>query len=452
MSGAATRAAGTGAATQSGATVGRAAGGRDFDLVVVGAGITASVMASVALARKLGAPGRVAIVAEQPMQTAAAASITESDWGLRVFALSRASQRLLKICGAWQLLPTGKICAYERMCVWEHPVGEPHGAGSLNFDCAELGEPNLGFIVEGDALQTQCRRAASAAGAVYIEAGIAEVTVTDANARIRLDDGRELLSQLLIAADGVDSKTRALLGIETAGHAYHQDALVAHVRTAKPHRNTAWQRFLPTGPLAFLPLPDGRSSIVWSAARAEATRLRSLDPAAFSAALAAASGEVLGSCELTTPVASFPLKLQYAVEYARPRAVLVGDAAHTVHPLAGQGLNLGLLDCASLAEVLSGDPRDRGSRRSFGEFKLLRRYERWRKAENLLAATAMDALERLFSSSNPALSRLRIAGLGAVGRMPFVKRRLALQALGLRGDLPAFLMTETDSPADQAPT
>src|SRR6202035_1535962 len=117
----------------------------------------------------------------------------------------------------------------------------------------------------------------------YIDAGIDEVTVTDANARIRLNDGRELLSQLLIAADGVDSKTRALLGIETAGHAYHQDALVAHVRTAKPHRNTAWQRFLPLGPLAFLPLPDGRSSIVWSTARAEALRLRSLDAGAFGA-------------------------------------------------------------------------------------------------------------------------------------------------------------------------
>jgi 2-octaprenylphenol hydroxylase len=422
-------------------------GGRDFDFVVVGAGITASVMASVALACKLVAPGRVAIVAERPVSPAAASSIAESDWGLRVFALSRASQRLLRICGAWQLLPSQKICAYERMCVWDAQGGEPHGAGSLNFDCAELGEPNLGFIVEGDALQTQCHRAASAAGVVFIEAGIDGIAVADANVRICLNDGRELQSQLLIAADGADSKARALLGIETAGHAYHQDALVAHVRTAKPHRNTAWQRFLPTGPLAFLPLPDGRSSIVWSAARAEAVRLRSLDPAAFGAALAAASGEVLGSCELTTPVASFPLKLQYALEYARPRAVLVGDAAHAVHPLAGQGLNLGLLDCASLAEVLSGDLRNRGSQRSLGEFKLLRRYERWRKAENLLAATAMDGLERLFSSGNPALSRLRVAGLGAVGRMPFIKRRLALRALGLHGDLPAFLMTDPALPA-----
>ncbi len=224
--------------------------------------------------------------------------------------------------------------------------------------------------------------------------------------------GATCAAKLLIAADGADSKTRELLGIDTAGHAYHQDALVAHVRTAKSHRNTAWQRFLPTGPLAFLPLPDGRSSIVWSMARAEAVRLRALDAAAFGAALGEASGEALGEVELTTPIASFPLKLQYAVDYVRPRAVLLGDAAHAVHPLAGQGLNLGLLDCASLADVLGAA----GCPRLVGEYRLLRRYERWRKSENLLAATALDGLERLFSNSNPAVARLRAAGLDAVGK------------------------------------
>ena len=178
-----------------------------------------------------------------------------------------------------------------------------------------------------------------------------------------------------------------------------------------------------SGPLAFLPLPDGRSSIVWSTARPEALRLRSLDAAAFGAELERASGEVLGACEVTTPIASFPLKLQYALDYVRPRAVLVGDAAHAVHPLAGQGLNLGLLDCAVLAEVLGGDSRDRGGAdlggpARFGEHKLLRRYERRRKSENVLAATVFDGLERLFSNDSTILARLRIAGLGAVGEFP----------------------------------
>jgi len=430
-------------------TTRRGAQGRDFDVLIVGGGITGCVVASLLVNRKLAAPGRVAIVAEGA-QPAVVRSAADSDWDLRVFALSRASQRLLTICGAWQLLPTQKYNAYERMCVWDaqggYPQGgyprggmprggTPAGAGTLSFDCAELGEPNLGYIVEGRALQSACHRAATAAGAVFIEAGILEILADEAHVRVSLSGDRDLQGQLLIAADGADSSARKLLGIDTAGHAYHQDALVAHVRTAISHGNTAWQRFLPSGPLAFLPLPDGRSSIVWSTARPEALRLRSLDAAAFGAELQRASGEVLGACEMTTPIASFPLSLQYALDYTRPRAVLVGDAAHAVHPLAGQGLNLGLLDCAVLAEVLGGES---GVVR-FGEHKLLRRYERRRKSENVLAATMFDGLERLFSSSNAAVARLRMAGLGAVGRVPIIKRRLAERALGLSGDVPEFL-------------
>jgi 2-octaprenylphenol hydroxylase len=434
--------------------------GRDFDFLIAGGGITGCVMASLLVNRQLAAPGRVAIVADGA-QPAAVPAAADSDWDLRVFALSRASQRLLTLCGAWPLLPVQKYNAYERMCVWDARGGTPRdgtpqGAplragqqrrqpeGSLSFDCAELGEPNLGYIVEGRALQTACRRAATAAGAVFIDAGMLKIRVDEAHVCVSLSDGRDLQGQLLIAADGANSTARELLGIDTAGHAYHQDALVAHVRTAIPHRNTAWQRFLPLGPLAFLPLPDGRSSIVWSTARPEALRLRALDAAAFGAELNLASGEVLGACEVTTPIASFPLNLQYALDYARPRAVLVGDAAHAVHPLAGQGLNLGLLDCAVLAEVLGGDSRrfggaDLGGSVRFGEYKLLRRYERRRKAENVLAATVFDGLERLFSNDSAVLARLRIAGLAAVERVPFIKRELATRALGLSGDVPAFL-------------
>jgi 2-octaprenylphenol hydroxylase len=464
----------------------RIAAGRDFDIVVAGAGVTASAMAGVLVARGVAAPGRVAVVADRH-PSSAAPPLAETDWDLRVFALSRASQRLLMACGAWQHLPPGKRYAYERMCVWEAQGAQPVGAyprgvqsrgaerrgvptrdgqtpgvptrgvptqrtGSLCFDCAELGEPNLGFIVEGRALQAQCRRAASTAGVVFVEAGIAGLDVEESRVRLRLNDGRGLECGLLIAADGVDSPTRSLLGIDTAGHAYDQDALVAHVRTEKPHRRTAWQRFLPTGPLAFLPLPDGRSSIVWSATGAEARRLRSLDAAAFGAALTAASGEFLGACELTTPLVHFPLKLQYAVDYVRPRAALVGDAAHVVHPLAGQGLNLGLLDCATLAEVLRESSRGAGGAadaRVLGELKALRRYERRRRPENLLAAAAMDGLQRLYASDNRAVRALRGAALSAVARMPFLTREFALRALGLRGDIPAFLMADPELPAER---
>ena len=410
---------------------------RDFDVVVVGAGVIGATMAALLGARRLAGSGRVALIADRlPMDAAAA-----DDWDLRVFALSRASQRLLRLCGTWQRLPQARSFPYERMCVWD-ASGAPAGAGSMTFDCAEIGEPNLGFIVEGRALTSSSLKSAGAAGAVFIEGSVQSLRVDERQARIRLEDGRDLAAKLVIIADGVASKSRELLGIGTAGHAYHQDALVAHVRTAEPHRSTAWQRFLPTGPLAFLPLPDGRCSIVWSVAREEARRLRSLDAGAFAAALETASDAALGGIELTTEVASFPLQLKVALDYVRTRAVLLGDAGHAVHPLAGQGLNLGLLDCASLAEAL--EPA-RGDAELLGEPRLLRRYERRRKSENLLAAAALDALERLFSSSNPLVERLRVAGLGAVGRLPMLKRELALRALGLSGDVPAFLRMEDAS-------
>jgi 2-polyprenylphenol 6-hydroxylase len=408
---------------------------RDFDVVIVGGGIVGSVMASLLAARGLCEPGRVAILSDRPMP--GTASPSEADWDLRVFALSRASERLLKLCGIWQALPPQRLFAYQRMCVWD-ASGSPTGLGSISFDCADLGEPNLGFIVDGRVLQERSAESARACGTVIIEAAVRAIAVGEAGVAIELQDGRSVGCKLVVGADGADSMVRRLLGIETAGHAYHQDALVGHVRTVKPHAGTAWQRFLPTGPLAFLPLPDGRSSIVWSAARAEAARLTALDRPAFDAALDEASGGVLGGVELTTPLARYPLKLQYALSYVRERAALLGDAAHAVHPLAGQGLNLGLLDCATLAEVLG----EAAGRDRFGEHRLLRRYERRRKSENLLAATAFDGLERLFASSNPVLARLRAEGLRRVGNVGFVKRQFARQAMGLAGDVPGFLKAD----------
>jgi 2-octaprenylphenol hydroxylase len=415
---------------------------RELDVIIVGAGPVGCVMAALLLARRVVSPGRVAVIAER-MHTLPAAGAASAPpaagatsawipWDLRVFALNRASQRVLRLCGLWDRLPPDLVFPYERMCVWDES-GEPQARGSLTFDCAELGEPDLGHIVDGRALQEGCVRAAGAAGAVLIESTVRRVEPNERGMRVSLGDGRELDSRLLIAADGAGSRTRELLGIATAGHAYHQDALVAHVRTSEPHRRTAWQRFLSTGPLAFLPLSDGRSSIVWSVGREESRRLRALDAPAFAAAVLAASGGALGDIEITTPVASFPIQLQYALEYVRPRAALVGDAAHAVHPLAGQGLNLGLMDCASLAEALG----ETGA--SLGDHGPLRRYERRRKSENVAAAAALDGLERLFSSANPGIARLRAAGLGLVGGLQPLKRGLAKRAMGLEGDVPSFL-------------
>jgi len=399
---------------------------REFDVVIVGAGIVGTVAASLLVAHRVCPPARIALLAERLPQAPAAGS----DWDLRVFALSRASERILGECGVWDALPRDRIFGYERMCVWD-AAGTSGGRGSLCFDSAEIGEANLGSIVDGRVLQAQALGAARAAGVVMIEAALSGLEVSDAGVRLALADGRELEAQLTLAADGTDSPTRALSGMATAGHAYSQDALVGHVRTAQSHRNTAWQRFLPTGPLALLPLPDGRSSIVWSMERGAAARLRRLDPAQFGRELTEASGQLLGECELASAIGSFPLRLQYAQSYVAPRIALLGDAAHVVHPLAGQGLNLGLLDCASLVEVL--ESRAHGA---IGDLLVLRRYERWRKSENLLAATAFDGLERLFSQSSPWVAGLRVFGLGAVGRVPWLRRELARRALGLVGDVP----------------
>jgi 2-octaprenylphenol hydroxylase len=402
----------------------------EFDVIIVGAGVVGVVMASLLLARKLSTPGRVAVVAEH----FGAAPPSGADWDLRVFAMSRASERLLKVCGIWSALPASRVFPYERMCVWD-AAGTPAGPGSLTFDCAEIGEPNLGYIVDGRALQWQCLQAARAQGVVLIEGAMQTLHAGDDDVKLRLTDGRELRGTLLAGADGVESKTRELLGIDTAGHAYHQDALVAHVQTARGHANTAWQRFLTSGPVAFLPLNDGRCSIVWSVARSKADLLRAMDPEGFGAALTEASGGALGPCTLTTKLAAFPLKLQYALDYARPRAVLLGDAAHVVHPLAGQGLNLGLLDCAALSEVLS----EAGGAENYGDYKHLRRYERWRRSENVVAAAALDGLERIFSTSGALSAGLRTAGLNVVARSAFAKRSLAQRALGVAGDVPEFL-------------
>ena len=207
----------------------------EFDVVIVGGGVLGLVMGCLLLARKLCTSGRVAVVADQPT----AMPPLGADWDLRVFAMSRASEQLLKICGIWNSLPQARVFPYERMCVWD-AAGKPQGLGSLTFDCAQIGEPNLGHIIEGRALQWQCLQSARAAGVVLIEGTAASIAAGDESVTLHLKDGRELRSELLVGADGTESKSRQLLGISTAGHAYHQDALVGHVQTSKPHDATAW--------------------------------------------------------------------------------------------------------------------------------------------------------------------------------------------------------------------
>ena len=345
---------------------------------------------------------------------------------LRVYALSRASQRALASVGAWQRVASRRACAYRRMHVWE---GTDPAAGALEFDSAEIAEPDLGHIVEDSLLRRALAEVLAAAPNAELAhgAGLEGVDIDARAARVRLADGRAAQGTLLVAADGSESAIRGLLELPVVSRSYGQTGLVTHVASERPHRETAWQRFLPGGPLAFLPLADGRSSVVWSCPSERAAELMAAEPDAFLAELQSASAGVLGELGPCSQRAGFPLQAMHARRYCAPRAVLVGDAAHTVHPLAGQGMNLGLLDAAALARVIEDavlageDP---------GDLKVLRRYERERKGANLEMLFALDSLHRLFAL--PAWAApLRGAGLRAVDSSPAAKRFFMRRALGL---------------------
>jgi 2-octaprenylphenol hydroxylase len=264
-------------------------------------------------------------------------------------------------------------------------------------------------------------------------ASVRSFALSPSQAHITLDDGRELACALLVAADGRDSMVREFAGVNTLGWAYDQSALVANVAHQAPHQQTAWQRFLPSGPLAFLPLADGRSSIVWSTSPAAAKQLLALDEGVFCQALGEAFEQRLGAIETVGPRGVFPLRLQHAERYVLPRLALIGDAAHAIHPLAGQGVNLGFLDAAELAQVLVA-ARQRG--RDIGALPVLRRYERARKGDNLAMLGAMDLFKRLFSNDSMPLRLLRNTGLGLADRIFPAKRSLLRRALGIGMDLP----------------
>lgn len=400
----------------------------DFDIVIVGAGMVGACTAALLARSQLTAAARIALVDARPP----AAPAADADIDLRVSAISRATERILTACGVWDAVRRARIHPYERMTVWEGGSG-PGGSGAVHFDAAELGEPNLGYIVENRWLQFQLFDAAARAGVAVFRQAVASLEPGEAHATLGLVEGRSLTARLAIGADGADSPTRRLAGIETRGWGYAQEALVTHVRTELPHLDTARQRFLDTGPIALLPLADGRSSIVWTTTPDRALALKEIDDRDFAHAVERATDRVLGAVTAGAPRASFPLRLLHAQDYVRQRLVLVGDAAHAVHPLAGLGVNLGFLDAAALVETLA----DAGSAGAeLGDARVLRRYERWRKGENLAAMGLVDGINRLFANASPALSGLRRFGLGAVDRLPPVKHFFMRRALGTRGELP----------------
>jgi 2-octaprenyl-3-methyl-6-methoxy-1,4-benzoquinol hydroxylase/2-octaprenylphenol hydroxylase len=403
------------------------------DVAIVGAG-----MVGAALALKLAQAGFDVAVVEP---CAPAPWRAQDDVDLRVVALASSSVDVLGAVGAWPSIRAARACAYRRMHVWDALA-----PGDLTFDSAEDGEAVLGYIVENRLIQYALWQALqeSAAITLHCPARVA-ATEVDADRRVLvLADGTRVGARLVVAADGADSALRDLVGIATRDRDYAQRAIVAHVTTARPHEATAWQRFLPGATIAFLPLEDGRpfsaipglqgtgaparrSSIVWSASESEAARLLALDDGEFCAELGAAFDFRLGAVTATTARAAFPLRLRLAERYLAPRFVLIGDAAHVVHPLAGQGVNLGLRDVAELGDELI---TARDAKADFAAAHVLRRYERRRRSDNAISAHAFDAIQRVFGSDAMPLAALRGAGLAIVDRVAPLKRMFARHAAG----------------------
>jgi len=407
----------------------------DFDVLVVGGGMVGACFAAIAACDPELARLRIGLVDAGPPVAPPLDSTTD----LRVSAISRASQRVLLAIGAWPLIPTAHRSAYSEMVVWD-AAAKPFGAGSIRFSASESGEPELGHIIDNRRLVWSIYASERFRERVTVlRSSVSALELDEDAATATLSDGRRVSAALLVGADGASSATRSLAGIQARGWDYPQRAFVTHVRTEHAHDSTAWQRFLPHGPIAFLPLADGRSSIVWTTTREHAERLVNDPVESVALEIGRALDHALGAITIDAPRTSFPLALSHAEQYCRARFVLIGDAAHAVHPLAGQGVNLGFMDCAALAEILSTALASGGRVESLGELRVLRRYERWRKSENLLALGLIDGLNRLFSNSSDALGWVRRTGLALVNDSAFAKRALIGRAMGIAGEVPKLV-------------
>ena len=383
----------------------------EFDVIIVGGGLVGA-----SLAASLKSSGlSLALVEGQ------SAAFSHEGWDSRIYAITPGNVEFLKECGSWQRQDMSRVQPVEAMRVFGDDDSE------LEFSAYEIGAPELTFILENRLMQEALWETIrdqdnltlfNPARCAALDLGLDAATLT-------LEDGRELRAKLVVGADGRDSWVRRQAGMDEAPTPYQQHGVVANFRCEKPHRGVAYQWFSPDSILAYLPLPQQMMSMVWSVLPEKSAELLELTPDELCAQVAAAGRHTLGELELVTPPASFALRILRLPHIVKPRLALVGDAAHNVHPLAGQGVNLGFRDARELAQTLLA----RGPQRDCGDYALLRRYDRARQEDIFSMLTTTDTLKKLFCNADPLLRKVRNLGLSATNHLTPAKRMLARHAL-----------------------
>ncbi len=387
-----------------------------YDIAIIGAGMVGLSFANCLADLDLS----IAIIDSRPISD----DIQLVDYPMRVSAISKRSQKLFEKIACWQTMGELRVSPYRRMQVWDS-----EGNGEIKFDSADIGEPALGHIIENDVILYALQKRLRSFDNIHFKAPETLTALKKNNDGITLQtESGTLQATLVVGADGANSWVRQQCHIQLKQRAYEHKAIVATVVTEKPHQLTAWQRFLPTGPLAFLPLQDKHQcSIVWSCTPDKADYLVSLEEDSFKQALAHAFDHRLGNIEQTGRRVSFPLFMRHAKTYTQPNIALIGDAAHTIHPLAGQGVNLGIADAYELSRVIK---TALAKQQNYAKHIILRRYERARKGENKLMIAAMSGFKQLFGSELAPVKMLRNMGLNVTNSCSPLKNIIIKQAMG----------------------
>lgn len=397
----------------------------DYDVIIIGSGI---VGATTALALACETSLRIAVIEKN--KPVFPNDLTQYDH--RVSAISLASKTIFQNLHCWDAIQSKRVSGYSRIHVWDAITNS-----KIDFEAPLLNQLFLGYIIEDSIIRSSLLKHFKNYPTIDFLCPVKINFIYEKPDSIELildNNNNKITTKLLIAADGAESWVRTQVKIPLTQWDYEHTAIVTTIKTEFPHQATAWQRFLPTGPLAFLPLDNPHyCSIVWSAVPDYATYLLSLDDDAFCKILTTEFSNSLGNSISATPRYHFPLRMRHAKHYIKPRLALIGDAAHTIHPLAGQGVNLGLLDAATLAEVIIDAHK---KNRDFASSSTLRRYERWRKSDTLLMLALVEGLKRLFASDKKPLQHLRRFGLTLTDHFPFLKNQLVNYAIGHHGDLP----------------